>query len=76
MIELKKPVVRKVTTHTGTPLVVTLTAHGIEFREPRRRHSVLVPYGPVWMMGEKAHAEAVRREKKAARKLRLKQGGR
>lgn len=70
MIALKKPVVRKVRTHTGTELVVTLTEHGIEFREPRRRHSVLVPYGPAWMLGERAHAMQVKREKAALKKAR------
>lgn len=49
--KLTKPVTRAVVTLTGTPLIVTLTEHGVMIREPRQRTTTapMLPYGVVWM---------------------------
>lgn len=40
-----KDVARRVDIPTRGAIVVTLTREGITFRVPRRRHTVLIPYG-------------------------------
>lgn len=68
MVDLSKPVRRKVTTARHQPLVVALTPEGIWLREPRRRTAYLMPYGVAFQQAVRMHVEAERRVKAAARK--------
>jgi len=65
---LTRPVSRKVATHHGLALVVTLTPEGLVIREPRRRSGFVLPYGVAYMQAIRLHVEAERREKAAAKK--------
>jgi hypothetical protein len=65
---LSRPVTRRVVTVRMEPLNVTLTAAGIEFREPRRRKGFLLPYGVAFLEAVQRHVDAERRAKAAAKK--------
>ena len=68
MTDLTRPVTRKVTTHRGEVLVVTMTPEGLVIREPRRRSGFVLPYGVAFMQAVRLQVEADRREKAAAKK--------
>lgn len=68
MTTLTRPVKRKIETTRGQPLVVTLAPEGVWLREPRRRVAYLLPYGVAFQRAVAMHIDAVRREKKAAKK--------
>jgi hypothetical protein len=70
MTTLTRPVRRKVQTHTGTPLVVTLTEHGVVLREPRRRQGFMLPYGTAFLEAARLHVNAERRRKQTERAAR------
>lgn len=67
MIEIKKPVRRKVRTGRGESLVVELAPEGIYLRERRRRTRYLLPYGVAFVRAAMLAAEEQRRTQKAAR---------
>jgi hypothetical protein len=70
-------VARRVTSGRSGELVVTLAPEGIYLREPRRRTAYLLPYGVAFTRAAMLAADAVRREKLAARKAkRAAKGGR
>jgi F0F1-type ATP synthase epsilon subunit len=52
------------------PLVVTLTADGIELRAKGTRRPYLIPYGVAWVQGAKLAAAAQMAERKARRAAR------
>jgi hypothetical protein len=70
MTTLTRPVTREVTTLTGSPLIVTLTAEGIVFREKRRRTRHLLPYGAAFLDAVERHVQAERRRRITDRKVR------
>lgn len=76
MIAAHKPVHRKVTTASGKPLVCTLTADGITYREPRRRVAFTIPHGVAFVAAARLHVAAVKAERKAQRKLKRAGGAR
>jgi hypothetical protein len=73
MTDLTKPVTRRVRSLTGADLIVTLLPEGIEFREPRRRKSFLIPYGEAFVRAARLSVDAELRDK-PKRKIRVKRG--
>ena len=71
MTTLTRPVTREVPySYRGRPLIVTLVADGIQFREKGRRASsaFLLPYQPAFMEAVEREVQRRKREKKAARR--------
>jgi hypothetical protein len=68
MVGITRRVVRKVTTHKGTKLVVSLTPEGLWVREYRRRQGYLLPFGHALVAAARLHADSMRAEKKRAKK--------
>ena len=66
----RSPVRRECADTRGNPLVVALTREGVWVREKGRRTAYLVTYGAIHSLGAKQAADAIRREKAAARKER------
>ncbi len=73
MTDLTKPVRRRIRTVSGDVLNVALLPEGIEFREPRRRKSFLIPYGEAFVRAARLSVEAELRDK-PKRKIRVKRG--
>jgi hypothetical protein len=67
---LERPVRRRVTSHRGQPLVVSMMPEGLYVREHGRRTAYLVPWGMAYVYGARLAAERIRAEKSAARKAR------
>lgn len=59
---LTRPVTRAVATLRGRPLVITLCAEGIQFREKGRRTRYLLPYGAGFTLAARLFADEVRRQ--------------
>lgn len=69
MIDLNRPVRRRVRTHTGAPLVVTLAPEGLYVRQAGKRTTYLLPYGVAFVQAVERDV-ARRREMKAATRRR------
>jgi hypothetical protein len=63
MTKLHKPVTREVVRANETPLVVTLTADGLQLREKGRRTRYLLPYGYAFVRAASLEADRRRRDK-------------
>lgn len=71
---ITRPIIREIATPAGTPLVVRLTAHGLEIREKRRRRAFLLPWGVAFVQAVRIDVEAARRQKAAERRARRGRG--
>jgi hypothetical protein len=70
MIDITKPVKRKVLTLAHTPLVVAMAPEGIWLRERGRRTAYLLPYGQALLEAVRLHIYAEKRRKTSERKQR------
>lgn len=70
MIAITRRVVRKVTSHTGELLVVSLTPEGIYLNEYRRRRTSarLLPYSAALLRATQMSVDAMRSEKARPRR--------
>ena len=67
MTKLNKPVRREVQSMRFGPLIVTLTAVGVELREKGRRKSFLLPYGVAYQNAVTVAVIDERRERRRTR---------
>jgi hypothetical protein len=74
IVELSKPIRRKVRTLGGVVFVVELTPIGVVIRPPRARHGFTVPWDAVYVRGAQLAADQRRRERQRLRQAR--RGGR
>lgn len=69
---LTRPITRRIIMAEGRPLNVTLTKHGVEFREYKRKISFLYPYPVAFLHAISITLEARRRERDRAKGKRRK----
>ncbi len=63
MVTITRRVVRKVTTHKGQQLVVSLTPEGLWVKEYKRRRAFLLPFGHALQVAARLEVDALRAER-------------
>lgn len=74
IIQIDRPVRRRVLSTSGKALVATMMPEGIYMREKRKRTAYLVPWGHVFVQGAKLAADRRRADRLAERAARKRNG--
>lgn len=74
IIQIDRPVRRRVLTTSGKALVATMMPEGIYMREKRKRTAYLVPWGHVFVQGAKLAADRRRADRLAERAAKKRNG--